>query len=149
MFYLALIRSKLDYVSIVWNSIICTKAKKLEHIQRNFLVLCNNRFFSFDHVTYEYSFKLLNRNAPYDWRLHLDALFLFYVHSSLKCCPPFSILLVSEIVLVIYKNSTTFSFPCKKSPSGRVSAANLMCKDVDIFTEFFTPGDRNWILYRI
>jgi hypothetical protein len=68
----------------------------------------------------------------------------FHVSLLSKCRPryltfvprgPFWILLVSEIVLVIYKNSPKFSVPCKKSPSKCVSVANLMCKDVDIFTK--------------
>jgi hypothetical protein len=41
--------------------------------------------------------------------------FMFIIQVE-KFSPPFWVLLVSEIVLVICKISSTFSVPCKKSP---------------------------------
>jgi hypothetical protein len=44
MLYIAIVRSKLKYASVVWNSITNTDANKLERIQRKFSVFCHNRF---------------------------------------------------------------------------------------------------------
>jgi hypothetical protein len=77
IFYLTLVRPKLEYASNVWNSITATDAKKLERIQRNFVALCQNRFSTHDHVTYEDFLEFLKLHTLHDRRLHLDAFFLF------------------------------------------------------------------------
>jgi hypothetical protein len=45
------VRPKLEYASVVWNSISCTDACKLEHIQRKFVFLCRRRFFNHNTIT--------------------------------------------------------------------------------------------------
>jgi hypothetical protein len=72
-----LVRSKLEYASVVWNSITSTDSAKLERIQRKFAALCYTRFFS-NASTYNYEDILarLNFLPLHMRRRHLDAVFL-------------------------------------------------------------------------
>jgi hypothetical protein len=45
MLYFALVRAKLEYDSVVWNSVTNTDSNELERIQRKFAALCHRRFF--------------------------------------------------------------------------------------------------------
>jgi hypothetical protein len=53
MLYCTLVRPKLQYASVAWNSITSTDASKLERIQHKFVSLCHRRFFS--HLPYSYT----------------------------------------------------------------------------------------------
>jgi hypothetical protein len=85
--YITLIRSKLEYESVVWNSITSTDANKLERIQQRFAALCFNRFFP--QVPYNYSLasEELKLHTLRKRSHHLDALFLIQVYFGSKCCP--------------------------------------------------------------
>jgi hypothetical protein len=50
--FFALVRSKLEYASVAWNSITITDSNKREGMQRKFAALCNKRLFQ--DVEYHY-----------------------------------------------------------------------------------------------
>jgi hypothetical protein len=136
--YSALIRSKLEYASVAWNSITSTDANKLERIQQRFAALCFNRFFP--QVRYYYSLALveLKLHTLYIRKHRLDALFLTQVYFGLKFCPS-----VLEIAARYIRDFAFFNVcsSFKNCPSARcASAANVVCRDVDVF------GTRNLLL---
>jgi hypothetical protein len=49
---IALVKSKLEYASVLWNSITSADGNKLERIQQRFAALCFNRFFLQVHYSY-------------------------------------------------------------------------------------------------
>jgi hypothetical protein len=52
LFYsITLVGPKLEYTSTVWNSVLSVDTKNLEHIQQKFVGLCQNNFFTCDHIT--------------------------------------------------------------------------------------------------
>jgi hypothetical protein len=75
--YITLVRSKLEYGSVVWNSITSTEANKLERIQLKFASVCFYRFFP--HVPYSYTFALekLSLHSLHTRDITLMRFFLF------------------------------------------------------------------------
>jgi hypothetical protein len=86
MLYIAIVRSKLGYASMFWNSIMNTDPNKLERIQRKFAAFCHNRFFQ--HVGYHCidTFDKLNLQTLHVRRCHIDALFLINVSRGAESC---------------------------------------------------------------
>lgn len=83
--YFTLLRFRLEYAVVVWNSVMSTDANKLEHIQQKlhpsvFMIIS-------PHVPYAYTIVLkwslhsLNKSRHY-----LDILFLIHVYYSLESC---------------------------------------------------------------
>jgi hypothetical protein len=85
--YITLVRSKLVYASVVWNSITSTDANKLELIQQRFSALCFYRFFPGAHYCYSLALEELKLHTLRMRRHRLDALFLTQVYLGFKFCP--------------------------------------------------------------
>jgi hypothetical protein len=138
MLYIAIIRSKLEYGSIVWNSITNTDSNKLERIQRKFAALCHNR--SFQDVYYHYNNILdkLNLQTLHVRRRHIDALFLINVFRGTKFCPSVLQAVGLRAPTRMIRNVSTFSCSSSHCPTARcVLAANSVCKFVDIFSKLY------------
>jgi hypothetical protein len=87
MLYFTLIRSKLEYTSVVLNSITTSDANKLERIQQKFAALCYYRFLPHVHCSCAEALAYLKLHTLRKRRYHLDALFLIQVYRGLKYCP--------------------------------------------------------------
>jgi len=104
---------------------------KPESIQQKIVALCQNRFFNFDHVSYE-DFLIFQK-------IHSLYCFLFLFLSGLKCCPSLLNSIGIPVLSRNFRNSSLFTAICKNSPSaGSVSAANFVRKHVDIFRKPIT-----------
>jgi hypothetical protein len=87
MLYFALVRSKLEYASVAWNSVTVTYSNKLECIQGKFASLCHNRIFEDVEYHCDNILEKLNLQTLHIRHHHYDPLFLINVFSSIKCCP--------------------------------------------------------------
>jgi hypothetical protein len=85
MLYVALVRSKLEYVSVA-----ITDSNKVERIQRQFAALCPSRFFQDIKSTYDHLLQWLYLLTLYDRRGHFDTLFLIKMSSVALTWPPLS-----------------------------------------------------------
>jgi hypothetical protein len=136
MLYFTLIRSKLEYASVVLNSITTTDANKLERIQQKFAARCCNRFLPNVHYNYANALEYLKLHTLRKRRYHLDALFLIQVYLGFKFCPS-----VLETVGLRVPTRHLRDFPLfhvcrnfKTRHSARcASGANVVCRDFDFF----------------
>jgi hypothetical protein len=136
MLYFTLVRSKLEYASVVWNSIATTDANKLEHIQQKFAALCYNHFLPHVHYSYANALEYLKLHALHKRRYHLDALFLIQVYCGLKFCPSLFEAVGLRVPTRYLRDFFMFIFSTslKNFPSARCAlAANVVCRDFDVF----------------
>ncbi|PNF20040.1 hypothetical protein B7P43_G05817 [Cryptotermes secundus] len=134
--YTTLVRSKLEYESVVWNSITSTDANKLERIQQRFAALCFKRFFPQVHYNYSLALEELKLHTLCTRRHRLDALFLIQVYFGSKFCPS-ALEIVGLRVPARYIRDFALFNVCSlftNCPSARcAAAANVVCRDVDVF----------------
>jgi hypothetical protein len=135
--YLAVVRPKLEYASIVWNSVTSPDAKKLEHIQRKIAVVCYNRLLSADSNGYGYAnvCQVLNLHTLHERRHQLDAIFVNVFLGS-KSCPSTMDIIGLEVPTWKLREFSLFHvcLSYKNCPSTRCgTAANLGCNKLYIF----------------
>jgi hypothetical protein len=134
--YITLVRSKLEYASVVWNSITSTHASKLERIQQRFAALCFYHFFPQVHYCYTLGLQELNLHTLHMRRHRLDAVFLTPVYSGSKFCPSVLETVGLRVPPWHIRDFALFSVcsSCKNCPSARcASAAIVVCKDDHMF----------------
>jgi hypothetical protein len=85
IFYFTLVRSKLEYAALVWNTIMSTDAHKLERIQQKFTSVCFYHFFPRVPCTYTVAMEKLGLRSLWKRRHYLDAFFI-QVYCDLKSC---------------------------------------------------------------
>jgi hypothetical protein len=77
MLYFAVVRPKLEYASVIRNSIISADANKLEGIQRKFAATFYNRFFPNAHANAFVYLTYLTRRETLTFMQHCLLMFTF------------------------------------------------------------------------
>jgi hypothetical protein len=134
--YITLVRSRLQYVFVVWNSVISTDTNKLERIQQGSAALRFNRFFPQVHYCYSLALEELKLHTLRVRRHGLDVHFLTQVYLGSKFCPSVLEILGLRVSARYIRDFTSFNVcsSCKNCSSARrASAANVVCRDVDVF----------------
>jgi hypothetical protein len=123
--HFTLVRSKLEYASVLGNSITSTDASKLERIQRKFACVCFYRFSPHVPCSYTFALEKLSLHSLRKRRHHLDILVVLFR----------SIMSLNR-VLPIFWTSCSYSqglFSNKPCPSPCAYAAKAVGKDLGIF----------------
>jgi hypothetical protein len=127
--------SKLEYASVVWNSITTTDANKLERIQQKFAALCYYRFLPHVHYSYTNALEYLKLHALRKRRYQLDSLFLIQVYRGLKYCPSLLEAVGLRDPTRYLRDFSVFNFSPSiiNCPARCASATNVVCRDFDVF----------------
>lgn len=121
-----MVRLKSEYTSAVKNYRMSTEGKTLESIQRKFVALFQNRFFTNDHADYENLQKYLKLRTLHNSRVYLDALFFISVYLGLKYYRSLLAIAGIRVLHLYFSNSSLFVATCNNTPSARsIGAANL------------------------
>jgi hypothetical protein len=134
--YFTLVRSKVEYASVVWNSITSTDAKKIGTHSAEVCALCYKRFFPQVDYSYDLALDQLKLHTLHKRRCHLDALFLTQVYRGSKFCPSVFETVGLRVPVRYIRDFSMFNVcsSSKNCPSARcASAANVVCRDSDIF----------------
>jgi hypothetical protein len=135
--YNSLITSKLEYASVVWNNISLTDSNKIENIQRKFANLCYYLFFQADFLrNYNSILNCLNFRTLHSRRRRLHALFLINIFKAKINYPSILDSVGIRVSTRQIREFSTFSVSSalKHSPSARcVIAANDVCRYLDVF----------------
>jgi hypothetical protein len=136
MLYFALVRSKLEYAFVAWNSVTFTDSNKLERVQRKFAALCHETFSQDVEYYYDIILEQLNLQTLHIRRRHFDALVLINAFIGSKYYPSVLEIFGIRVPTRNIRNFTTFNCSFSHCPSARcVSAANAICKSADIFSK--------------
>ncbi|PNF19262.1 hypothetical protein B7P43_G08007 [Cryptotermes secundus] len=132
--YFTLVRSKVEYASVVWNSITSTDANKLERIQQKFTALCFKRFFPQVDYRYDFALEQLKLHTLQKRRYHLDALFLIQVYRGSVLCPSALEIVGLRVPVRYIRDLPLFNvcYAVKNSPL--LDALLLLMLSVDTFT---------------
>ena len=88
--YASIVRPKLEYVSVTWNSIGKDNYNKIEAVQRNFVkYLAHIENINYDNTSYKDSCIHFNLPLLSDRRTYFDLLFLFKSVNGIFDCQPF------------------------------------------------------------
>jgi hypothetical protein len=134
MLYFTLVTSKLEYASVVWNSITTTGQTGTHPAE--VLVFCWNRFLPHVHYSYANALEYLKLHTLRKRMYHLDALFLIQVYRGLQYCPSLLEAVGLRVPTWYLRDFSMFNFSpsIKNCPSARcASAANVVCRDFDVY----------------
>jgi hypothetical protein len=84
--FFALVRSKLEYASVAWNSVTATDSNKLERVQKKCCPLPQKIFYDIEYH-YDITLEQLNLQTLHVRRRHIDALFSINAFCGTKYCP--------------------------------------------------------------
>jgi hypothetical protein len=137
--YTTLVRPKLEYASVAWNSITSTDSFKLERVQIQFATLYHSKFCAgVCGSNYEGILSRLNISTLNSRRKRLDALFLINVFKNkISCSSIFdTVNLRIPSRRIIDFSTFVVNYNFKVNPSARcVSAAKAICKEIYIFNK--------------
>lgn len=138
--YCSLIRSVLEYASVVWTPYYDKHIDRIERIQKKFLrIIAHKMNIPYDEINYSDLQQLLNLSPLKNRRIYLDVCFLHKLCNNSTDC---SILLQSIGLLVPQRNTRkheTFAVKFHRTLYGQQSALTRLCSefnrlpDVDIF----------------
>jgi hypothetical protein len=100
------------------------------------IIICFNRFFPRAHYCYLFALEELKLHNLHMRRYRLDALFLTQVYVGFKFCPSVLEIVGLRVPARYIRDFALFNVcsSCKNCPSATcASAANIICRDVDIF----------------
>lgn len=120
--YCALVRSQIEYASIIWSPLYMVHVKTLERTQHKFLRFCsfklNNPIINHDYTDI---LILLNLKTLEERRVHSDIIFIFKLINGFIVCPDLLNIINFNVPTRILRNQHTFNIQHHSTNYGRNS----------------------------
>lgn len=131
--YVALVRSIVDYCSVIWSPSYSTHITRIEKLQRRFIkLLCYRSGLQFDSQPYSFFLQYFGLPHLISRRKYYDILFAYKVLNNIINCPQILSLFSISTPSRVLRQQNIFDVEFHRTNYGKFSPLTRICNSVNV-----------------